>query len=360
MSFYDEDGFQGSEPQVFAGDRSQAESFMTQWYLYTIVNDFDMFMTPCKVAMIFLTYIKGPLVNTWVHQQIQFLREELAQGADEHALAREIKRRFNIKFMDNLQQERARATLRAGVFMEGYEVDEYVATFEELIRHAGYEYSTPQTIDKFTEGIPFALMEKCMTYDRPTTYEEWRTSLEKRVQLQVHMEASRPELSLRHRRSFSPVPSLEYEDDSEPEEVEEYLEEMPPQEPIGYGEEYDEAAYDAPPAPDEEEYTIPEDAFEEEPQVLRPSPQERRQKKPKKQVRFNERIKEWSPPAEAREEYFTPQDLEAPPPPPLPTLWSQQVEAARQELANPSTWGHYQFHPEAMDTSARGRVRMMR
>ncbi len=187
MSFYDEDGFQGSEPQVFAGDRSQAESFMTQWYLYTIVNDFDMFMTPCKVAMIFLTYIKGPLVNTWVHQQIQFLREELAQGADEHALAREIKRRFNIKFMDNLQQERARATLRAGVFMEGYEVDEYVATFEELIRHAGYEYSTPQTIDKFTEGIPFALMEKCMTYDRPTTYEEWKTSLEKRVQLQVHM-----------------------------------------------------------------------------------------------------------------------------------------------------------------------------
>src|SRR6266702_2483777 len=244
--------------------------------------------------------------------------------------------------MDNLQQERARATLRAGIFMEGYQVDEYVATFEELIRHAGYEYSTPQTIDKFTEGIPFALMEKCMTYDRPTTYEEWKTSLEKRVQLQVHMEASRPELSLHHRRSLSPVPSLEYEDDSEPEEVEEYLEEMPPPEPIGYGEEYDEAAYDAPPAPEEGEYTIPEDAFEEEPQVLRPSPQERKQKKPKKQVRFNERTEEWPPPAEAREEYFTPQDLEAPLPPPLPTLWSQQ------------------FHPEAMDTSARGRVRMMR
>ncbi len=155
--------------------------------------------------------------------------------------------------------------------MEDYQMDEYVATFEQLIQHTGYEYSMPQTIDKFAEGIPFALMEKCMTYDRPTTYEEWKTSLEKRVQLQIRMEASRPELSLRHHRSPSPVPSLEYEDDSEPEEVEEYLEETPPQEPIGYGEEYDEAAYDAPPHPDEEEYTIPEDAFKEELQVLRPS-----------------------------------------------------------------------------------------
>src|SRR6266702_1327170 len=241
--------------------------------------------------------------------------------------------------------------------MEDYQMDEYVATFEQLIQHTGYEYSMPQTIDKFAEGIPFALMEKCMTYDRPTTYEEWKTSLEKRVQLQIRMEASRPELSLRHRHSPSPVPSLEYEDNSEPEEVEEYLEEVPPQEPIGYGEEYDEAAYDAPPAPEEEEYTIPEEAFEEEPQVLRPS---QRTKKPKKQVRFNECTEEFAPPAEAREEYFMTQDLEAPPPPSLPTPWSQQVEAARQELASPTTWGHYQFHPEAMDTSARGRVRMMR
>ncbi len=91
MSFYDEDGFQGSEPQVFTGDRSQAESFVTQWYLYTIVNDFDTFMTPCKIAMIFLTYIKGPIVNTWVQQQTRFLRQELALGANEYALAREIK-----------------------------------------------------------------------------------------------------------------------------------------------------------------------------------------------------------------------------------------------------------------------------
>src|SRR6266702_389821 len=241
--------------------------------------------------------------------------------------------------------------------MEDYQMDEYVATFEQLIQHTGYEYSMPQTIDKFAEGIPFALMEKCMTYGRPTTYEEWKTSLEKRVQLQIRMEASRPELSLRHRHSPSPVPSLEYEDNSEPEEVEEYLEEVPPQEPIGYGEEYDEAAYDAPPAPEEEEYTIPEEAFEEEPQVLRPS---QRTKKPKKQVRFNEWTEEFAPPAEAREEYFMPQDLEAPPPTSLPTPWSQQVEAARTALASPTTWGHYQFHPEAMDTSARGRVHMMR
>ena len=83
-----------------------------------------------------------------------------------------------------------------------YNVDEYIATFKLLIWHAGYEYSMPQTIDKFTEGIPYALMEKCMEFDKPTTYKEWRTSLEKRVQLQVYMEPCRPELSLCHRHCY--------------------------------------------------------------------------------------------------------------------------------------------------------------
>jgi len=71
--YYDDNGFQGAEPQVFTGDRSQAESFMTQWYIYTAVNEFATFMPPSKITMLFLTYIKGPLVNTWVHQQAKWL-----------------------------------------------------------------------------------------------------------------------------------------------------------------------------------------------------------------------------------------------------------------------------------------------
>ncbi len=142
--------------------------------------------------------------------------------------------------------------------------------------------------------------------------------------------------------------------EEEPEEVEEYLEEMLPQEPIGYGEEYNEAAYDAPPQHEEEEYMIPEDAFELDTYKVRP--QVKREKtKAKKQVHFNEWTEEYAPPVEAREEYFMPQDLEAPH---ILSLWEQQVEVMRQDLESmqPSTWGQYQFHPDAMDMSARGSV----
>ncbi len=142
--------------------------------------------------------------------------------------------------------------------------------------------------------------------------------------------------------------------EEEPEEVEEYLEETLPQEPMGYGEEYDEAAYDAPPLEEEEDYIVPEEAFELDTVTIQPQV---KREKAKKQVRFNEWTEEFTPPEEAREEYFVPQELEAPP---LPTPWSQQVEAAHNKLVQPSTWGQYQFHPEAMDMSARGRVHMMR
>ncbi len=95
MSFYDdEDGFIGQEPQVFTGNRAEAESFATQWYIYTATNELANVMTPHKIALLFLTYIKGLLVNTWVQQQVRWLHEELERGISAHnlALAREVAR----------------------------------------------------------------------------------------------------------------------------------------------------------------------------------------------------------------------------------------------------------------------------
>src|SRR6266702_3009043 len=374
MSYYDEeDGFVGAELQVFTGDRTQTEVFRTQWIQFVAVNNITHTFTSYRAAMLFLTYVKGPLVNTWVHGQLQWLQAQRAAGVDMNntILAETVASSFDNTFTDTMQMEHARLALKRGIVMQGNDFDEYVSQFEMLVRQARYAMNAPQTIDKFTEGIPFALMESCMNED-PITYEDWKKALEKRVLMKIHMEACRPELS-RHRHSPSPTPSLSPSVQSLEEE------EVPPaearekyKEPVGYGEEYDKAAYDAPPLEEEEEYTIPDDAFEPDSYTVRPKV--KREKK-KKQVRFNEWTDEYwppaeareeyyeesqDPPAEAREEYFTPQDLEAPPPPPLPTPWSQQVEVAHREVAQPSTWAQYQFHPDAMDQGARIRVRAMR
>jgi len=110
MSFYnDKDGFLGQEPQVFMGDRTQAKSFGTQWHIYEAANNLQSVMTPHKIALLFLTYIKGPLVNTWVQQQVQWLHEELDRGihTNDSALSNGVARAFDTKFVDSLHMERA-------------------------------------------------------------------------------------------------------------------------------------------------------------------------------------------------------------------------------------------------------------
>jgi hypothetical protein len=68
----------GNPPLIFKGERLQAEEFITQWELYEGVNINNTLMRHAyQQAMLFLTYIQGPLViewvkgvNTWLQTQI--------------------------------------------------------------------------------------------------------------------------------------------------------------------------------------------------------------------------------------------------------------------------------------------------
>jgi hypothetical protein len=57
----------GNPPIIFKGEKSQAEEFIMQWELYEGVNINNTLMRNAyQRAMLFLTYIQGPLVNEWV------------------------------------------------------------------------------------------------------------------------------------------------------------------------------------------------------------------------------------------------------------------------------------------------------
>ena len=81
---------------------------------------------------------------------------------------------FTRQFADTLQQEKARMTLRQGIKMQGQDLDEYIAKFEELVRHTQYDINGPQTIDMFTRGLPVTLNETIFQHDNPRTFEQWR------------------------------------------------------------------------------------------------------------------------------------------------------------------------------------------
>ena len=84
-------------------------------------------------------------------------------------------------------------TLHQEIKMQGQDLDEYIAKFEELVRHAQYDINGPQTIDKFTRGLPITLYETIFQPDSPRTFEQWRTAVLKRQGLWFHMNA-RPNL----------------------------------------------------------------------------------------------------------------------------------------------------------------------
>ena len=70
---------------------------------------------------------------------------------------------------------RAQAELKKGFKMEKQNLDEYVAKFERLVQHAGYDFDNLQTINLFTAGLPNQLYQKIYDLNDPQTYNQWKT-----------------------------------------------------------------------------------------------------------------------------------------------------------------------------------------
>ena len=96
---------------------------------------------------------------------------------------------FTQQFAATLQQEKVRVTLHQGIKMQGQDLDEYIAKFEELVRHVQYDINGPQTINMFTRGLPITLYETIFQHDNPRTFEQWRMAALKRQGLWFHMNA---------------------------------------------------------------------------------------------------------------------------------------------------------------------------
>ena len=95
--------------------------------------------------------------------------------------------------------------------MQGQDLDEYIAKFEELMCHTQYDNNGPQTIDMFTRGLPMTLYKTIYQHDNPGTFKQWRAAVLKRQGLWFHMNA-RHNLDkfnhLLHKKLASSDPSL--------------------------------------------------------------------------------------------------------------------------------------------------------
>jgi hypothetical protein len=189
----DTNKFLGSEPETFTGDRTKVESFLTQWELYCRVNANNAAMqNQYQKTMLFLTYIKGDLVRTWVLVASRWLGQEVTlYHVDQYDpyLWESIEGAFCRQFVDTLEKERAQTKLRQGIHMKDGNIDEYVATFDTLVAQAGYKADDAQTLEKFISGLPVSLYETIYQLDDPKTYEGWRQVAIKRQEKWLHMQS---------------------------------------------------------------------------------------------------------------------------------------------------------------------------
>ncbi|KAH9040495.1 hypothetical protein EDB85DRAFT_2173781 [Lactarius pseudohatsudake] len=157
--------FVGQPPEVFTGDRTKTEEFLTQWELYWGINNNNTVMSnPYQRAMIFLTYIQGSGVNEWLVAISQWLNRQVSQEGvlDTNPwLWTQVLITFNRRFADTLEKECAQATLKKGIKMRDGDID----------------------------ALPKELFEKCYQWDSPRTYEDWKRSVLHQQEQWIHMKA---------------------------------------------------------------------------------------------------------------------------------------------------------------------------
>ena len=183
----------GNPPSIFTGDKSKSEEFSTQWQLYEGVNMTNNQMRiPFQRAMLFLTYLQGPLVNEWVKAMNAWLRLQITHNhyrLTDEWLWDSTMQAFNRQFADVLEQEKAKAMLRKGFKMEGSDLDAYISKFEQTVPHAGLNHDDPLVLDKFTDRLPTKMYEDIYTHKHPRTYKQWRHEAINQQKVFVHLRA---------------------------------------------------------------------------------------------------------------------------------------------------------------------------
>jgi hypothetical protein len=143
----------GSLPRIFDRDRTRAEAFLTEFLRYLMLNQgVARFKSPIQQVALALMLIKGEKVNLWVCNMIDSLRRLHPVHYNIPQVWDKFKQAFKDKFMDLTHKLRARNQLKQLKF-KYYDIDEYIANFEDLIVHTGYNLASKEAINLFLKGF---------------------------------------------------------------------------------------------------------------------------------------------------------------------------------------------------------------
>jgi len=160
----------GQPPPIFLGDRTKADDFVDQVQGYLRLNhDVTGFNSPIKKIAFMLSHIQGSETNAWKRDMGNML-DGLNPAVDNIPLLWEqFLQEFRIQFQDTQRGNRARAQIESHR-MKFPDIDQYISSFEELARTAGYTQGNEATTHYFIKGLSPSVMIDTMKPPMPLTY----------------------------------------------------------------------------------------------------------------------------------------------------------------------------------------------
>ena len=163
----------GTLPTIFEGDCSKAESFLREFSTYLLINyDIPALTSFIKRIAIALMCIKGPEVNRWMQQQLEWLMT-LQPTDDNNTMYQQFITNFHACFMDSQKAQRARIELQT-LKMTWPEIDEYISKFESIAHEAGYNPADHNTMQQFLQGLPQSIGQKVLKDMMVKTYDQMK------------------------------------------------------------------------------------------------------------------------------------------------------------------------------------------
>ena len=172
---------QGVPPAIFDSTCMQANKFWDWFCQYKLVNRHHESMEKLfDHVLTALTYICGPMINDWVNAQEQSLVTHTdttklwhVQEMDE-VLWEEFKLAFKDAWTDTLKKQSTYDQLMK-LMMSRWDIDMYIATFEQLALKVGWALDTEGTIVHFRDRLNKMIHTKALDHDTiPHTMDEWK------------------------------------------------------------------------------------------------------------------------------------------------------------------------------------------
>jgi Retrotransposon gag protein len=167
-----DDRVMGNLPQIFDGERTNSRNFLDAILGYFRANArVPGLNSPIHKIAITLMLIQGPKVATWTRDIGAWL-DSLDPATDDIQLTWDMfVQEFTEHFTDSQEQQRVRLDLDK-CKMRFPEIDQYIADFEELVRHAGYTIGSKETISFFLNGLTPSILDAIIAPPFPETYQQ--------------------------------------------------------------------------------------------------------------------------------------------------------------------------------------------